>query len=336
MGKPDTIWYFNSFVELRNRVFDRNYTEDMLLARVINGTGAVALHVSPESQKRLTQIIEAEFQHDDRARQYYVSKQVGGDFATWQPKLQASWRSVVVYDAAMAIGIAACSADNDRLTGPDLYKAIKSPHFEGALGEVTFDSVTGTRNPEGLRYLISNLVIEESLICAGALVLALPILPATLQEPVSQEILDAGCMLQPWLFSIGLTIAFAAIFSKVWRIYKVFEHAKGFRRIELKAKDVLLPFLGPFVANAAVLTAWTIDAPLKWARLPVSFDVYGRVFDSYGTCYGPDKGNRSWYFYTSLTVYIGALLVANYQSYRAKVLPPIFNESMPLLLTNFL
>jgi hypothetical protein len=255
----------------------------------------------------------------------------------------------VVYDAAMAIGIAACSADSDRFTGPELYNAIKSTDFQGASGEVTFDKVTGTRSPESLEYMIFNLVIEESpdqpdilvpriiesslvyggadvievqqfiypdgtatpprsledvlenmnlvkigvrsavwtiaalvlfliifcatwtirfrrksivkksqpffllMICAAAFILALSILPATLQEPVSQEILDAACMMQPWLFSIGLTIAFAAIFSKVWRIYKVFEHAKGFRRIEVKPKDVLLPFLGLFVANGVVL-----------------------------------------------------------------------------------
>jgi hypothetical protein len=56
------------------------------------------------------------------------------------------------------------------------------------------------------------------MLCTGTFLMACSIIPTTLQEPVSQQVLDVACMLDMYLFSIGFSTTFAALFSKTWRI----------------------------------------------------------------------------------------------------------------------
>lgn len=60
------------------------------------------------------------------------------------------------YDAAMAIGIAACEAKNDFFTAADLYESMLQTKFEGVTGQVEFDNRTGTRYLNEVQYKIFN------------------------------------------------------------------------------------------------------------------------------------------------------------------------------------
>jgi hypothetical protein len=122
--------------------------------------------------------------------------------------------------------------------------------------------------------------------------MASAVIPFSLQEPVSQIGLDivACTMFSPcWCVSIGFVVAFSALCTtKMWRLNKLF--TRGYRRIQVRARDVVLPFLVLTGINIIVLTIWTIVAPIKWARIETkSFDHFGHVVDSYGTCV---MGNR--------------------------------------------
>jgi hypothetical protein len=61
------------------------------------------------------------------------------------------------------------------------------------------------------------------ILCAGTFIMGCSIIPVTLQEPISQSFLDAACMLDIYLLSVGFSTTFAALFSKTWRINIVYK-----------------------------------------------------------------------------------------------------------------
>jgi len=107
------------------------------------------------------------------------------------------------------------------------------------------------------------------------------------------------------------------------------------RRVEVKAKDVMLPFGFLFLVNFLVLLSWTCVAPLRWTRVELaSFDQFGRSVQSYGTCF-PPRASLSSYEISSrsnILVTLGffnllAVILANYQCYKSRNVPSDFNES---------
>jgi gamma-aminobutyric acid type B receptor len=67
------------------------------------------------------------------------------------------------------------------------------------------------------------------MICFGTLVLGSAIIPLTIDDTFDnpkEKGLQLACMSAPWLFSLGSTIIFSALFSKTWRINKIFKSAK--------------------------------------------------------------------------------------------------------------
>jgi hypothetical protein len=175
------------------------------------------------------------------------------------------------------------------------------------------------------------------MLCMGTFLMSSSIIPTTLQEPVSQQVLDVACMLDMYLFSIGFSTTFAALFSKTWRINIVHANARKFRRVTIRPKDVLLPFVILTVLNMVILITWTIVAPLRWERVIVEEDMFGQPVQSRGTCLIAvnDRESTEMIFLCLLiAVNVTALFLSNYQSYRARKLPSEFNETLYLAMTN--
>lgn len=119
----------------------------------------------------------------------------------------------------------------------------------------------------------------------------------------------------------------------------MFGHGQGFRRIEVKARDVMLPFIVLATSNISLLIMWSVAAPLRWTRVGLAnFDSYGRSVESYGTCTSGDGKTQNAIETTAIVgiimVNLVALLVANYQCYKARNLPTDFNESFYITLSN--
>lgn len=116
---------------------------------------------------------------------------------------------------------------------------------------------------------------------------------------------------------------------------QVFRGSAGMRHVEVKARDVILPFVILFVANFAILLAWTIVAPLRWNRVLVaSYDQFGRSIESYGTCFATSESSTTIEvssrnaFLVALGVFnFVAVILANYQCYLSRQSPSDFNES---------
>ena len=158
-------------------------------------------------------------------------------------------------------------------------------------------------------------------ICGGVFVMGLSIVPLSLDDGlVSEQGADRACMSVLWLFSMGFTIAQSALFSKLWRINKLFD-VRRMHRMQIFEKDVAWPGLVLFVLNFTLLLIYTLVDPLRYERETVS----GEDWNSYGHCTNGTAGRVL--FALNLTVNLSALSIACYQAFKARNISDEFSES---------
>jgi hypothetical protein len=167
-------------------------------------------------------------------------------------------------------------------------------------------------------------------ILLGVLVMALALLPLGIDDGLaSQQWCDISCMAVPWLLSLGFTAAMSALFSKLWRIHRLFRASH--RHVVVLPKDVITPFAVMFSLNFAALLIWTLVSPLRFQR----FQIDGNNWNSYGTCRSEDEtfGN----VITAVVVSINAacLLFASYTAFLVRDIGEEFAESKSLMLALF-
>lgn len=164
------------------------------------------------------------------------------------------------------------------------------------------------------------------MIAVGALIMGLTIIPLSLDdEIVSERGCSIACMSMFWLLSMGFTIAMSALFSKLWRINKLF-HNPGLRRMKVTEKDVMKPFIVLFSLNSIALVIWTVLDPLEWVRVEVD----GEPWNTFGACRSSPEGNGTvTIIMLSLVIAVNilALIVAGYQAYQARNISDEFSES---------
>jgi len=139
------------------------------------------------------------------------------------------------------------------------------------------------------------------LLCFGAFVLNLSILPIGVQGKyryVQDEttgemtdvpnpdiaMVDAACMAVPWLFSLGFSLIFSALFAKIWRVRKVLKAAQQFRSKVVKPKDVALIMVCVVAVQVIILLCWQLLDPMRWKREILFNDENGFSTKSVGYC----------------------------------------------------
>ena len=143
-------------------------------------------------------------------------------------------------------------------------------------------------------------------------------------DNASIEAAQKACMAAPWLVSMGFIISFSALFSKIWRINKIFLNPR-FQRITVTEQDVLVPFAVLFTANFALLLAWTLVDPLRFERIKV--DEANPFSDTYGSCqFGENDGTIA-IAISILAINFGAVVLACAEAYRAREISDEFSES---------
>jgi hypothetical protein len=164
------------------------------------------------------------------------------------------------------------------------------------------------------------------LICFGCLIMGSSIIPMGVDDSVASfRGASMACMATPWLVSLGFTVCFAALFSKILRLKTLMRHAANFRRIQVSVQDVLAPFCVMLTLNVAFLLTWTLVDPLYWERVDLGRTSEG-IQESYGRCT---------YAGTITPIMAGllggldlvALLLANIEAYQTRELSVAFNES---------
>lgn len=171
-------------------------------------------------------------------------------------------------------------------------------------------------------------------ILAGTVIMAASLIPLSFddsREGFGHRQGTMICMSVPWFASTGFTITFAALFSKTMRVNKLFHNPNAYARIQVTAKDVLVPLIALLVANWAFLAWWTIQDPLIYTRqdLP-GLDGWSRVIATYGAC----KSENVWRYLAPLVlVNLSSLVLANWQAYEARQIESEFAESKYIALT---
>lgn len=380
----DYAWYLPEIGVITEKGYSLDRRKQAKLVEAIHGaqTFGVRSRKDPAFEGALGSLqTDAEFQSNFLAAHPESQSYQGVDLSMKTPVISPF--SYTAYDAVMALGIAACQADEYMPTSTDLFEQFKKTAFDGASGLVAFDLETGTRKFETLEYAFTNVFIDEALsdddmvvfqsrtstvvdfnantiineinpviyndgtsirpialpsveedlnlvpigvfivgwtmagviiltclalvvwvivnrnkkalcaaqptflymLLAGTLLMASSIVPMTFQEPASQEGLNFACMATPWLFVLGFSTAFSAIFTKCSRISILVQRAMDLTRATVTPCDVLKPFLILTFTNITLLTAWTLKSPLVWTRISVdNFDTFGRIVETYGVC----------------------------------------------------
>lgn len=88
---------------------------------------------------------------------------------------------------------------------------------------------------------------------------------------VPQEACGASattCGLRQWLLSIGFTLMFGAMFSKTYRVYRLFVRSTGkaFERVKIRNMDLYKIVAILLSVDAVLLTMWSTIDPLKIVR----------------------------------------------------------------------
>ena len=97
------------------------------------------------------------------------------------------------------------------------------------------------------------------------------------------EMVDASCMAFVWLYNIGFTIIYSALFAKIRRIKKLFENL-SIRRTTVLARDVARIMLVLCFLMIFILTLFHLVSPLRWEREVQHFDENNFREESVGSC----------------------------------------------------
>jgi 7 transmembrane sweet-taste receptor of 3 GCPR/Periplasmic binding protein domain len=174
------------------------------------------------------------------------------------------------------------------------------------------------------------------MIAGGALILAATIIPLSFDdnggggdassESMSETKSVAMCMSVPWLAFVGFTIIFSALFSKTWRVNRLFlssgpQHA----RIRVHVHDVMAPFAVLLSLNIIILTCWTVIDPLMYVRqFDPCKDFWNREISSAGRC---RCENAAAYLVPLGLLNFIVLCMACYQAIQARFITSEFSEA---------
>ena len=169
------------------------------------------------------------------------------------------------------------------------------------------------------------------MVATGVLITSSSLVPLSFDDGgVGSEMMGSTrsvgiCMATPWLAFCGFTVTFSALFSKTWRVNRLFHARASCVRIQLSERDVLMPFLVLLTGNIVVLLCWTLLDPLTYARLEHDgTDYWNRVISTYGAC----RSDRVVAYLVPLAVMnVSVVAVACWQAVQTRNIESEFSEA---------
>lgn len=110
------------------------------------------------------------------------------------------------------------------------------------------------------------------------------------------DLVDASCMMVPWLYSLGFVMVFSSLFGKIWRVQLIYKAGETFRRKRVTFMDIAPYTAIMFAVVLSLLIAWQIAAPFQWERDVVLSDSDGFALESLGMCTSDD----GWWFWLAI------------------------------------
>ena len=170
------------------------------------------------------------------------------------------------------------------------------------------------------------------MLCLGTFFMGLSIIPLSIDDSFAgQRGCDIACQSFAWLMASGFSITFSALFSKIWRINQILRASRHCQKVRITARDVIIPFLVIFTLNSICLTLWTVIAPLKWVRSPVTGSSGPSEHESFGRCSHQESTFSMVCMCLILTVNFAALVLALIQLFRLHDAVGSFREEARML-----
>ena len=190
-------------------------------------------------------------------------------------------------------------------------------------------------------YYRNALVVKSSqpfflfMITFGVIFMASALIPLSFEDDGTLENPDDDgmtkmysigiCMSIPWLAFLGMTVTFAALFSKTWRVNRLFHNKVRHARIEVSVMDVLSPFVMLLSCNVIVLLCWSLMDPLTYIRQEYDgTDYWNRVIATYGSC---RSENVVPFVATLAAINFSVIAMSCYQAYQARDIKSEFAEA---------
>jgi 7 transmembrane sweet-taste receptor of 3 GCPR len=175
------------------------------------------------------------------------------------------------------------------------------------------------------RIVLSHQPIFLYTICFGLFIWESSVIPLSLDDGiVSVHACDVACVSTQWLQSIGFSVTFAGLFSKLWRINRIFR-VPQFQRVSVRARDVIKPFCILCAINCTLLILMTVLDPPQWVREPIYSD---DSYYTYGAC--QTKGIGDIFIILLSVSNLFATIAVIWEAFRARNVSTEFSETWPL------
>ncbi|KAL7534384.1 hypothetical protein ACHAXR_005838 [Thalassiosira sp. AJA248-18] len=161
-----------------------------------------------------------------------------------------------------------------------------------------------------------NIVLLGCLISSSSII-------TLVQQSDTDEAVHA-CAVFPWLYSIGFSMTFGALYAKIFRVYMLFQAAAVTRRITVTKLDTLKWVCLIMCVDIIICTVWTVVDPMEWTRSIVATDIFGEPLESVGYC-----TSSSWKIFASLIAcwHLALLFRACFLCYQTRHISTSFAES---------
>jgi gamma-aminobutyric acid type B receptor len=168
------------------------------------------------------------------------------------------------------------------------------------------------------------------MVAGGVLIMSSSLVPLSFDdggelEPMSTTRSVGICMSVPWVAFTGFTVTFSALFSKTWRVNRLFHSNVRYARMQVSEKDVLAPFVVLLTGNIIALTCWTVLDPLTYVRQEHDgTDYWNRVISTYGAC----RCNNVFAYLVPLAlINLSVVATACWQAWQARNIQSEFSEA---------
>mmetsp|Transcript_2644 Transcript_2644/g.5503 ORF Transcript_2644/g.5503 Transcript_2644/m.5503 type:complete len:780 (+) Transcript_2644:240-2579(+) len=141
------------------------------------------------------------------------------------------------------------------------------------------------------------------------------------------KFVNGSCMAVYWLWGLGFTLTFSALFAKILRVKKLLM-AKSFEIVQVPIKDVVYIILFVLFIEFGILFAFQISSPHIWYR-EVLDDINGYSIESAGSC----TSENGWPFVIALVaINVLFLLYTLILCFQARNIPDEFAETRDIFL----
>ena len=105
-------------------------------------------------------------------------------------------------------------------------------------------------------------------LCLGTILMALTIIPMSLQGEEESPGLSVARQIAPWFLWLGFGVAASALFSKAWRLNQLAYAAQAMQRIRVEERDAMQLLLILLATTTLLLSIWTAVMPFhRWPNV---------------------------------------------------------------------